>query len=696
MGNYVIEDEVTDYDVSYSEPKEHKPKWLIIGVAIFVIVVFFIILFSKTGGGNSYTSLEKEMVTNAENYINNNYTGSSKEVYVDTSKLNMNIPSNCNLLSGVLYKDGDYIPYLLCDDYKSDSKDINDSTGLVGDNIILLTRGSNYYELGYNGSGDVQISGRVNTNEEGVYNIYYISSINGYSIRKVIVVDNIEVNNLAPVIDTKNEEVVLNIGEEYNDNTIVIDKIDGNITNKMIKVSDVDLKETGEYSNIYSATNSLGYTTMAEKKIIVLNNEETNIYAELSNENMVNDNLEIIIRIFGENYNHLILPNGDEITEKEMIYEVEENGEYKFVAVNNDGSEVSKIIKVSNIDKTSPVGTCTAISYYNKTVFTVNISSFNYVVGYNYIADGSESGYITSSSYNLGIGNTENLLVKVKDYIGNESTINCTVTEKKSSVDPNGYTKLTNHSSRLRIPISDALAKRGYKVSDLNMCIYKRVQEAGPYTRYGVVAAAYGLIECTYNMTGYVLSYNHESGKVEDKYCQYNSDICGKLGINTRWGYKGGACNKNAVECWHGLNCATFVRWSMCNGGMDLCSKGTAGAYSMTSKTYFPEADGVVIRGSRVTYYSGRDLTKYSAEQLLHMIKPGDIIAQQALNDSDGSTQHTYVIIGVDNNAIYTANDGYFYKTYTFKQMLKGDMDYRILYLDNYYANPNNRNNLYN
>ena len=115
-----------------------------------------------------------------------------------------------------------------------------------------------------------------------------------------------------------------------------------------------------------------------------------------------------------------------------------------------------------------------------------------------------------------------------------------------------------------------------------------------------------------------------------------------------------------------------------------------------TNKTYFKEADGVTIDGSTVKYYSGTDLTKYSSLELVRMLKPGDIAARSRHGDSDGSSQHTFVILGRDETGIYTANDGYYINKISYSSMINGEYSYRLLFLDKYYDNANNRNNLYN
>lgn len=696
MGNYIIEDEISDYRVPKQNisKKNNQTKTIFIAGAVLIIMVFIIIISTARGKQTYFERLENEMVEKSKEYLKLNSIDVSKEVYLDTAKTGIKIPDSCNILSGVLYKDGEYTPYLLCDNYESNILiDDNESFNLIGNKIVLLTMGSNYYELGQNSLTNVQISGKVDTSKEGVYNVYYISQMsNSYAIRKVIVVDNPLANSLLPVINIQDDYLEVGLGEDYSENIIAVDKIDGNITNKVLKVSNVDLNETGEYHNIYSVSNSLGYTVMLMQKIIVLNKEETAIIAHLDDDNMTNGSVNIIVKIIGERFDHLVLPNHKEVTDKEISYEVDENGEYRFVAVNDDNTEVLKVVKVNNIDNTIPSGSCTAVEYYNKVVFNVSISSFNHVVGYNYHNGSDESGYLSYSNYTSDKKPASSLSVDVKDYIGNVGTIKCTITKKVSELEPYGYQKvIAKNAGRIREPIAEALARKGYTISDLNKCIRNRVEEAGPYTRWGVAAAGYGLIDCTYTMTGKVLSYDHTGGKVHTdsdgtNYCAFNSDICGKLGVNRRWGTSGGACTSS--QCWYGLNCATFVRWAMCNGGMDLCSKGSAGAQSMTSLKYFPEADGVWIINGGVGYYSGVDLSKKSAYELVRMIKPGDAIA------TDEGGGHTFIVVGYDQNGIYTAEDGYYMRYIKYDSMVKTGT-YRILYLDRYYANPNNYNHLY-
>ena len=127
----------------------------------------------------------------------------------------------------------------------------------------------------------------------------------------------------------------------------------------------------------------------------------------------------------------------------------------------------------------------------------------------------------------------------------------------------------------------------------------------------------------------------------------------------------------------------------MCNGGMDLCSRGDNTAFGMADIKFFPEADAVGIKGSKVNYVYGIDYSNLSASALVRKLKPGDIIAS---SEGDG---HVFVVVGYDDNGIYTAEDGYFMRNLKYSTLTSGKESYRLMFLDRYYANPKNRNNLY-
>lgn len=674
-------------------------KYIFIG--ILILFIGLVIYFSW---GNSYQRIEKRMVNAAREYVHNyNITINNEHgIYLDVSKLNLDLPDNCSLTSGVIYDGKDYLPYLACDEYKSVIVNSNleekEYISLKGDEVIVLPKGFTFYDPGYVSRDIVNVIGNVGT-EEGVYSIIYQAknSIH-YVIRKVIIVDNEKIKNIYPRIVLHGDDYLYLVhGNVYQEPGYeAYDAFDGDITYKVKTENNINSDYSKEYTVNYVVTNSKGYTNTVTRKVNVINSESDLVANyDLSPNSMTNDSVVIRLSINGD-YKKIVFPDGQEGNGLE--YQVSENGTYEFKIIDKYDRELVKEVEIKNIDRTKPSGTCDATTFNGKTRIDVKITSLNTISGYNYIIGSKESGYIPNKTYSIPNPNKESASVEVKDYIGNVSVFTCvgkeiimqpTPTPFKSNLNDNGIRKIISGGTKLHIPISDALAKRGYKPVDLNKCIINRVLAAGPGTRYGVAAAAYGLIDCTYKMTGgYVLSYNHTSGKVGGDYCKYNADICNRLGINRRWGTFGGTCGSS--ECWHGLNCATFVRWAMCNGGMNLCTGGSAGAYSMVSKQFFPEADGVDIIGNKVTYYTGTNLTAYSASALVRRIKPGDAIA------SDSGGGHAIVVVGRDSKGIYTAENGSFMRYLTYSTLLNGKVKYRILFLDKYYANSKNRNSLYN
>ena len=672
---------------------------ILIPLLIVAIIVTLILLLVGNKPSQSYSYYEKKMVDQAKKYVKSNNIDPSKEIYLDVLKIEASIPLNCSNTSGVIYNGEDYIPYLSCGDYESKVIE-NDNKGvsLLGDSLIILIKGTEYVEPGYISNLDVIESGQVEM-EEGIYNIYYLTS-NGNATRKVIVINNPALIASIPKMELiGNSSEVIDINTEYNDSFVnVIDNIDKNIATKVVKNSNINTSKAGTYSIVYTVKNSLGYKNYITRKVILIDkNVNINIIDDVSPKTLTRDEVSIIINIYSNEYLHTILPNGERESSSNIQYKVKENGIYDFTVVDKNGNIATKKVEVNNIYRKVPTATCKATIKNDGTTIKVESTSTEVELSYNYVIDGIASGYKISDTYKSSNNNPQTVEVRLLDSVGNENIITCDKEDKKTTFNPNGYTQTLRTSARITVPIATALAKKGYSVYDLNTCIYNRVMKAGPGTRYGVVEAGYGLIDCTYSMLGAVLSYNHESGKVEGTYCAYNSDICGKLGINTRWGSKGGVCGEKTIngECYHGMNCATFVGWAMCNGGMDMCTKRSSGAPSMATTKYFPGADGVTLVGKKVTYYSGNDLTGYGADTLIRMIKPGDVVQRVRMNDTDGSSQHIFLVVGMDSTGIYAANDGYYVNKYSYSSMTSGEMKFRILFLDNYYANAANKNHLY-
>ena len=435
MSNYIVEDEVKDYGYYKMTPKDNNKSMFIIGVAVLIVFIIIIIAFPKKK--DAYLTIEEKMVETASEYVYENNIPSDNEIYLDVSKLNFDLPDSCSSLSGVIYNEEEFTPYLLCRNYESKILDNDDSLyQLKGHEIVFLLKGMSYIELGYTGN-EMIVSSNIKE-DEGVYNVYYISQDSHVLMRKVIVLDNPNLYDYYPKMEmTSDNPIVIEKGASLPLPT-VIDNIDGDINNNIVYYSDIDLSTSGEYKVIYNVRNSMGYETSLAKNIVVTDdlNSYNNfqITVTLSTENMTNQNVYAHISIAGDGYDYIVLPNGEKLDLSNFVYVINENGEYEFVAMSKMGVMNKKKVTINNIDRTPPVGTCSATIYSNKTTVSVNVTSFNYIIGYNYHFNGKESGYSKNSNYTIN-ETTNSVSVEIMDYIGNTAIIDCSTKKGDPTVN---------------------------------------------------------------------------------------------------------------------------------------------------------------------------------------------------------------------------------------------------------------------
>lgn len=686
-----------DYEENDNDSKKGlNIKFIVIGFAIIVLIVIILIVYINSNTEVNYSTYENKLIAACEKYVEDNNIYTYKESYLDAQTLNVSLPNSCSLKSGVIYNNDGYKPYLLCDEYESPFVvNENNDIELIGNKVDFVMSGSEYYDKGFISNQEVKVSGVVGK-EEGVYTLYYMPIGSGkVNTRKVIVTSSNALLQNFPYINLLGNALeAVKLGDEYHDSgATASDLSDGILTDNIVKYGTVDTQKIGEYIIYYSVTNKKGYTSTISRKVSV-EDKKNDLYVvyELSTTEKTSDEVEITLNVIGDDYYYTVLPDGFDTIERLLSYSVNENGKYTFEIYNKNGNLLNYDINITNISKVKPKGVCTALIYSDRTEISVNASSGNNILGYNYYVNGVGTGYRTKNIFSTSVINPSSLYVNVLDSLGNEGKISCSYEDKRVYADPTGI-KRSVSGTALNKPIQEALANRGYTVNDLNACIYNRVKNAGPGTRYGVMAAGVGLIECTKNMTGYVIPYGYHGGRVDDVYMKANSDLYGKLGINRRWGNPGD--QKASGDALYGLDCATFVRWSLCNGGMNMCipspnTKEASLASSLSKEKYFAGGNAFWLNGDSVKFAFGEDLTKkYNADQLLSMIKPGDII----YNSTQG---HIVLVIGTDSTGVYIAENGSKMKKYSFKGMKSGTYEYRILLLDNYYARSSNKNNLYN
>ena len=698
----MIDDSYFEEDTYQTNNTVNIKKIIYIVLAAIFLIVIIVILFSAFKNKNSgYSKYENDLIVASKKYITENQVNTYNEIYLDSSLLKVSIPDNCSISSGVIYNNGDYKPYLLCDDYESKVlKNSNTNIKLNGKEVMLLPRGMTFTDPGYSSNQKVKVTSLVGK-EVGVYNVYYaLDGSDDVVIRKVIIVDNPGLLNYYPIMSLNGNELeTLKVNEIYQDRgAVAMDKQDGNITNKIKTEGMVNTSIAGEYTILYSVSNSRGYTNSLKRQVIVTeDNDDLVVLLGLSDDTLTNESVNIIVNIIGTNYQYTVLPNEEQTTEKGFNYKVDSNGIYKFRIYDNLGNYIEKAIEVLNIVKEIPIGSCVATLYNDRTEIYVNISSSNTISSYRYKIDGMTSSYQFSNSYRTSATSSNNISVDVRDIIGNENTIKCTISNQKFSITTPGKTitydvngiRRTLKGEPLRTKLTKVLSAKGYTIDQLNACIVNKVKQAGIGTRYGVVEAGVGLIDCMKSFTGYVISYDHWGGKVDQ------DALNNKLGVNPRWGTatEGNSSSCASSSCYLGLDCASFVRWALCNGGMNFCYQNYNTAEKFANKA-FPEANSFRIARKKVIHNYGTNLTGYSMSQLLGMLKPGDVIYTPKKN-VDGQS-HVVLVIGIETNAIYIAENGSTLRKINFNEFMRSDSDNTFFLLDRFYANSANRHNLYN
>lgn len=253
--------------------------------------------------------------------------------------------------------------------------------------------------------------------------------------------------------------------------------------------------------------------------------------------------------------------------------------------------------------------------------------------------------------------------------------------------------------SPLNTTLTEALSSKGYDTNCLDGCISARVSAASS-ERGKVVEAGIGLLECTMEMTGgFTYPYDHRGGAI--------SYMGSGTGINPKWGeYADYATGCSTSKCRLGLNCANFVRWSMCNGGQSsLCSKGSTFATGMagvntSDPDYFPGAIRIYFRGNgfsadpnvsisnlssnykSILGKSSGNISSLSVDDVISLIQPGDVL----YSDRNGGSNHVMLVTGIDGSGIWIAENGRKTRKISHSELKSGSMTYVVLLLDDFYS----------
>ena len=256
------------------------------------------------------------------------------------------------------------------------------------------------------------------------------------------------------------DQITLIEGTEYEEPGYnAFDINDGNLNSKVVIEGHVDTSIPDSYTLIYSVTNSAGKKVEKTRIIDIL--KDVSIEIDYSPKEATNNDVTITLTITGDCFDHIEDPNGNIIKDKKMDYSVSSNDEYLFKINKIDGTIIEKTIKIENIDKVKPTGSCKNTVTNEKTIIDVNAKDDNGINKYEYNYNNKKME-LTTNSYTVN-EKIYNASVTIYDKAGNYETINC---QKKDDTwpvitNPN----YTNH------PIKNYSVSRKY-AKRMNYIIY--------------------------------------------------------------------------------------------------------------------------------------------------------------------------------------------------------------------------------
>lgn len=261
---------------------------------------------------------------------------------------------------------------------------------LEGLEEIILHLGSEYIEPGYfviDENGDdfsnlVSVSGNVNTNKVGEYELTYtfITENNKKMIlKRLIKVIEKDYSDLTLKLNGS-EYISIPLNYDYEELGAVAYLDDVDLSDEIKITSNFDKTKVGVYNVVYQIKKG-DIKKEVTRKVEVYNLDNLFKYNKTKTKN------NVTITIDNKYFKQVTLPSNIVSQEKIITYQVSKNGTYKFTMYDNNGKTYTKTITINNIDTTPPKGTCKAVLLDGKTTFTItstdtDIKEYIYNDGY--------------------------------------------------------------------------------------------------------------------------------------------------------------------------------------------------------------------------------------------------------------------------------------------------------------------------
>lgn len=451
---------------------------------ILIVIVFAILLFPEKDSNN----FEKEIIKHVQTYVRTNNVPSNKFISLyDLETAKIYTSKGCNKATGVLYNNGKYEAYLMCNDYYSSNikklKTKDKYITLIG-NAFWITNSKNFQDPGYslnNNNYKVEVINNYKP-EEGLYKIIYIvRDQNGNrksTLERVVLYSeyNSNYNEGSLRLKGSNPMYVLK-GKQYIEPGFVAVDINGNNQSSNVKISgSVNTSIPGTYKITYKLEQVELIREVIVSDIIAIINVD-------DEEKFVKDAVNLSVEITGKDYDYTIIPSGERRNTNVINYKVTNNGIYTFIIYDKYNNQLKLQQEVNNIDNTIPTGKCVANLNEGKTKVTVSaLDEESGIAGYYYNNGKNTTGKQTVSEYTFS-NLYENVSVIVEDKVGNKATLVCSKTGDGS------YAQILP-SSGANIVASDSSDTLKVSIEKTSGYYLTRVWVRDPYnqTQKGVIA----------------------------------------------------------------------------------------------------------------------------------------------------------------------------------------------------------------
>jgi len=228
------------------------------------------------------------------------------------------------------------------------------------------------------------------------------------------------------IFTLKGETIVnLEINSTYIEEGFIATYNDLDISNLVNITSDVKTDKVGTYTITYKISYNNEVKTLTRTVIVIDNNLDININIPVKH--YTNESIKLEISIEGSEFTYLVLPNNVVKKQNNITYTIYNNGTYIFKAYNKKGQVFEKEVTISNIDKITPTGTCTATLENNNTLITVKASDNVGIDKYTYYDNGKELKNYSLDNYTHNKKTSKNITVKLTDFASNTANLFCNI-----------------------------------------------------------------------------------------------------------------------------------------------------------------------------------------------------------------------------------------------------------------------------